>query len=69
MRSRSVREAYSLQNGTTGDPQSNEKESSLIEQKECSLVHRNEPKLLRHYYSKNYPVTESETMVGSDSSR
>jgi hypothetical protein len=47
----------------------NENEGSVVEQKECSLVHRNELKLLRHYYSKNYPVTESETMVGSDSSR
>ncbi|HEY9820131.1 MAG TPA: hypothetical protein V6D35_05035, partial [Candidatus Sericytochromatia bacterium] len=47
----------------------NENEDSVIEQKESSLVHRNEPKLLRHYYSKNYPVTESETMVGSYLSR
>jgi hypothetical protein len=47
----------------------NKNEGSVIGQKECSLVYRNEPKLLRHYYSKNYPVTESETMVGSNSSR
>jgi len=47
----------------------NENEGSIIEQKECRLVHRNEPKLLRHYYSKKYPVTESETMVGSNSPR
>lgn len=47
----------------------NENDCPVIEQKECSLVHRNEPELLRHYYSKNYPVAESETMAGSDSSR
>ena len=47
----------------------NENEGSVIGQKECSLVYRNEPKLLRYYYSKNYPVTESETMIGSNSSR
>lgn len=47
----------------------NENEGSVVESKKRSLVHRNEPKLLRRYYAKNYPVTESETMVESNSSR
>ncbi len=49
------------------DKLNQEESQSTNNTSECSLVRRKEPELLVQYYSKNYPVFESETMTGSNS--